>query len=123
MTTNSGDEYIHGTDRDEQSRLAMLNRLLNQQSMLRLSPREGDRVLDVGCGFGLFANEIAERVGTAGAVVGIEREAAQIEEGKRLAVVHGLADRADIRHGDAYAFPLRDDEWGSFDIAHARFVL
>lgn len=123
MTTNTGDEYIHGTDRDEQSRLATLNRLLNQQSMSRLAPRPGDRVLDVGCGFGLFANEIAERVGGAGLVVGIEREAAQIEEGKRLAAANALAFRADIRQGDAYAFPLRDNEWGTFDIAHARFVL
>jgi SAM-dependent methyltransferase len=28
-----------------------------------------------------------------------------------------------LRHGDAVALPLRDEEWGRFDVAHARFVL
>ncbi|HEX6789775.1 MAG TPA: methyltransferase domain-containing protein [Candidatus Krumholzibacteria bacterium] len=117
------DEYIHGTARDEQDRLATLNRLLNRQSLARLLPRPGERVLDVGCGFGLFAEEIAAHVGPTGRVVGIEREAAQIEEGKRLIAARGAAPRAEIRQGDAYHFPLRDDEWGTFDIAHARFLL
>jgi len=81
-----------------------------------MDPRPGDRVLDVGCGFGLFANEVAA---ISGHVIGIEREAAQIEEGKRLAP----AGRAEIRQGDAYNFPLRAEEWGTFDIVHARFLL
>jgi SAM-dependent methyltransferase len=29
----------------------------------------------------------------------------------------------DIRQGDAYDFPLRNEEWGTFDVAHARFLL
>jgi SAM-dependent methyltransferase len=101
----------------------MLNRLLNHQSMLRLAPREGERVLDVGCGFGLFAHEIAARVGTGGCVVGIEREIAQIEEGKRIAATAAMPAAAEIRQGDAYDFPLRPGEWGTFDVAHARFLL
>lgn len=115
--------YIHGTDPDEQGRLARLNRLINRQSLSRMNPQPGDRVLDVGCGFGLFAHEMAARAGTAGKVVGIERAASQIEEGKRLAARLDFSERAEIRMGDAYAFPLRDDEWGTFDIVHARFLL
>jgi ubiquinone/menaquinone biosynthesis C-methylase UbiE len=113
------DSYIHGTDPDEQARLADLNRLINSQSLSRMNPQPGERVLDVGCGFGLFANEIAARVGDHGRVIGIERETAQIEAGKKLMD----RKRAEIRQGDAYAFPLEDDEWGSFDIVHARFLL
>jgi SAM-dependent methyltransferase len=90
---------------------------------VRLSPQRGQRVLDVGCGFGLFAHEVAGVVGPSGCVVGIERESAQIEEGRRLASQAGFAARADIRRGDAYDFPLKDAEWGSFDIVHARFLL
>ena len=115
--------YIHGTDPDEQGRLARLNRLINSQSLSRMHPQPGDRVLDVGCGFGLFAHEIASRVGAIGRVVGIEREAAQIAEGERLSASLAFGERADIRPGDAYAFPLRADEWGTFDIVHARFLL
>jgi len=77
----------------------------------------------VGCGFGLLARELAALAGATGDVVGIEREAAQIAEGERLAREAGLSAPADIRRGDAYDFPLRDDEWGSFDIVHARFLL
>ncbi|HKW14053.1 MAG TPA: methyltransferase domain-containing protein [Candidatus Krumholzibacteria bacterium] len=115
--------YIHGTEPDEQGRLARLNRLINSQSLSRMNPQPGQRVLDVGCGFGLFAHEIAARVGSEGRVVGIERAAAQVEQGQRLAAELAFSERAEIRIGDAYAFPLRDDEWGTFDIAHARFLL
>jgi ubiquinone/menaquinone biosynthesis C-methylase UbiE len=115
--------YIHGTDPDEQGRLARLNRLINSQSLSRMQPRAGDRVLDVGCGFGLFAHEVAARVGTEGRVVGIERAVSQIEEGKRLATMLAFEERAEVRQGDAYAFPLLDNEWGTFDIVHARFLL
>lgn len=115
--------YIHGTDPDEQGRLARLNQLINHQSLSRMNPRPGERVLDVGCGFGIFAHEIAARVGSKGKVVGIERAASQIDEGKRLAAKLTFEARAEVRMGDAYAFPLRDDEWGTFDIVHARFLL
>jgi SAM-dependent methyltransferase len=121
--TSHRDEYIHGTEREEQARLAQLNRLLNQQSLARMAPRPGEHVLDVGCGFGLFAHEIAQQVGPNGRVVGVEREVAQIEEGKRLVHATGVTPRADIRQGDAYDFPLEKTEWGSFDVAHARFLL
>jgi ubiquinone/menaquinone biosynthesis C-methylase UbiE len=117
------DSYIHGTDPDEQARLARLNRLINSQSLARMDPQPGRRVLDVGCGFGMFAHEIAARVGNTGTVVGIERAAAQIEQGRHLAARLAFPERADVREGDAYAFPLHDDEWGSFDIVHARFLL
>jgi len=115
--------YIHGTDPDEQARLSRLNDLLNQQSLSRLQLAAGERVLDVGSGLGQFARRMAEAVGTSGCVVGVERSEQQIEEGNRQAVAAGEAGRVDVRAGDAAELPLRADEWGTFDVAHARFVL
>jgi len=40
-------------------------------------------------------------------------------------MVHDLAHGQLVTalHNDALALPLRDDEWGTFDLAHARFLL
>ena len=35
-------------------------------------PKPGERVLDVGCGTGIVAREVASRLGTTGAVTGID---------------------------------------------------
>jgi len=44
----------------------------------------GIRVLDVGCGTGAISKGIAERVGSSGQVVGIDKSKELIEEGKAL---------------------------------------
>ncbi len=117
------DEYIHGTDASEQERLTRLNHLLNAQSLARLRVPVGARVLDIGCGMGQLTHAIARAAGPTGRVVGIERSAEQIGEGKRQAVLRNEAMAVDVREGDAGDPPLLADEWGTFDIAHARFVL
>lgn len=119
----SGDAYIHGTDPAEQERLSRLNDLLNGQSLARLRVEAGARVLDIGCGMGQLSRAIARAAGTRGRVVGIERSSDQIAEGRRQAAAAGEANLVDVREGDAGEPPLRDDEWGTFDIAHARFIL
>ncbi len=118
-----GDAYIHGTDPAEQERLSRLNELLNTQSMARLRIEPGARVLDVGCGMGQLSRAIARTAGRNGRVVGIERSRSQIDEGKRQARAAGEAETVDVREGDAGDPPLGDDEWGTFDVAHARFIL
>jgi SAM-dependent methyltransferase len=117
----SRDDYIHGTAPDEQGRLSRLNALLNESSLARLRVRPGERVLVVGCGIGQMARAMAGLCGPNGRVVGVERSAEQIAAGKRLEMEHAAA--VDIREGDAVALPLRADEWGTFDVAHARFLL
>jgi SAM-dependent methyltransferase len=116
--TPGRDDYVHGTAPGEQRRLTRLNQLINRQSLERLRVRGGERVLDVGCGMGQFTRAIA---GAGGVVVGFERSAEQIAEGIRQ--LAGAPDPAEIRAGDAFAFPLRNDEWGTFDVVHTRFLL
>jgi SAM-dependent methyltransferase len=112
--------YVHGTHAEEQARLSMLNELLNAATLRELGLRGGERVLDVGAGLGQLARGMAR---TGARVLGIERSAEQIAEARRQATAAGEGDLVELRAGDALALPLGDAEWGSFDVAHARFLL
>jgi SAM-dependent methyltransferase len=107
------DAYLHGTSPPEQERLSLLNRLINDAGLREMGLRGGERVLDFGAGLAQFSAALAQ----AGAqVLGIERS----EEQLRRAARH---ERVELRRGDAQDPPLRSEEWGSFDITHARFLL
>src|SRR5436190_9525952 len=64
----------------------------------KLDLREGQRVLDVGCGWGSFALHAARRHGVE--VVGITLSAPQARAARERAREAGLADRIDIRVAD-----------------------
>jgi cyclopropane-fatty-acyl-phospholipid synthase len=64
----------------------------------KLGLREGDTVLDVGCGWGSFALHAAGRHGAR--VVGITLSPAQAELARRRVADAGLGDRVDIRLAD-----------------------
>ena len=113
--------YVHGTDPEEQRRLTRMNRLLNQASLREVRPQPGERVLDVGAGLGQLTRALARAAGTR--AVAIERSETQIAEALRQAEAEGEADLLDLRRGDVLDFPLRAEEWGAFDLAHARFLL
>nr|WP_218566382.1 RsmD family RNA methyltransferase [Vallicoccus soli] len=55
-----------------------------------LAPREGERVLDLFAGVGLFAGALGERVGLTGRVVAVE--------GDRAAAAHARENLADLAH-------------------------
>jgi cyclopropane-fatty-acyl-phospholipid synthase len=61
----------------------------------KLALQPGDRVLDVGCGWGSFAIHAAERHGVE--VVGATLSGPQAEEARRRAAEAGVADRVDVR--------------------------
>lgn len=114
--------YLHGTAPDEQDRLSRLNGVLNEQCLRELGLAAGQRVLDVGSGLGQLSRGMARLVGP-GRVVGVERSDAQLDQARRLAADDHEAGAVDFRRGDAARLPLRDDEWGTFDVAHGRFIL
>lgn len=120
-TTPGTGHYVHGTDPEEQMRLARLNDLLNRASIGALAPRAGERTLDFGAGLGQLARAIARATGVR--VVGIERSREQIEDAMRRARADGEEALLDLRFGDALAPPLAESEWGRFDLAHTRFLL
>ena len=106
--------YLHGTSPAEQGRLSLLNRLMNEAAMRELSIPPGTSILDFGCGLAQLSLDMARAAGVR--LVGIERSEEQLAQ----AVRHELLD---LRRGDVADPPLREREWGSFDLAHARFVL
>jgi len=113
--------YLHGTAPDEQRRLSILNRLLNDSSLREIAIQPGERVSDFGCGLAQLTRDMARAAGVR--ALGIERSAEQIAEGLRQAREAGDEALIELRAGDVLAPPLTNDEWGAFDVAHARFVL
>jgi ubiquinone/menaquinone biosynthesis C-methylase UbiE len=76
--------------------------------------QSGERVLDVACGTGVLARSVAERVGSNGAVLGIDKN-----EGM-LAVARRRAPAIEWKQGRAEALPLNSE---SFDAVVSQFGL
>jgi SAM-dependent methyltransferase len=109
---------------EEQSRIARLQGLLNGRSMRAMRLEPGQRVLEAGAFMGHLACLMAREVGEHGQVVGIEEGLWMYESGRRRAMAECPSDaRPDLRRGSPGNPPLEQEEWGTFDVAHARFVL
>jgi SAM-dependent methyltransferase len=96
---------------------------MNESSLAEMRLQGGEKVLDVGSGLGQLSRSIARTVGSQGSVVGIERDEEQLTEAVAKARDSGEDGLVDFRQGDAVELPLADDEWGTFDVAHCRFLL
>jgi ubiquinone/menaquinone biosynthesis C-methylase UbiE len=73
-----------------------------------------DRILDLGCGTGIVARVLRERLGGAATIVGIDVSPPMIEKAR------SIAPEIDFRVGDAMALPFEE---GSFDLVIAQEVL
>jgi SAM-dependent methyltransferase len=69
-----------------------------------LRPQRGDLVVDVGCGEGDDAVELARRFDVA--VLGVDPVARHVEVGRERAAVAGLEDRVRLELGTAERLPL-----------------
>ena len=88
---------------------------LGRRALQALAPRAGESVLDIGCGGGQTALDLARVVAPDGAVVGIDLSAAVLAFAQRAA-----RDCVRLRfiQADAQSFPF---EPASFDAAFSRF--
>lgn len=116
-------DYIHGFGADEMRRLTRMQELLNDAELAVLDLAGVRTVLDVGAGLGQMTRAIARRAGPGVHVLGVELDAGQRAEALRQATAAGEADLVELRAGSAMALPLSAAERGSFDLAHARFLL
>ena len=88
---------------------------LGRHALAALAPRPGEAVLDIGCGGGETALDVARAVGPDGTVVGIDVSAAVLAFARRAA--EGC-ERVRFIEADAEVFPF---EPASFDAAFSRF--
>lgn len=96
-------------------------REVGRRSLEQLALRDGDAVLDVGCGTGVFLASLLAGVGGRGRVVGLDHNAALLEQaGARMAAAGLAVAPLDLVVGDALALPFPD---ATFDVTHCERVL
>jgi ubiquinone/menaquinone biosynthesis C-methylase UbiE len=99
--TNDPNLYIAAMDRMD---LLPVTREAREIMRTAISPRSGDVILDLGCGTGTEACELAKRVAPRGKVIGLDTSAAMVAEAARRAQNLGLALGFQI--GDAVDLPF-----------------
>ena len=114
--------YSLGSSPAERDRLRRQSSELRDHSALlldRVGVAEGWQAVDLGCGPSGILDLLADRVGPAGRVVGLDFEPANVALAREFAVERGLAN-VEVMQGDAHrtGFPS-----ASFDLAHARTLL
>jgi ubiquinone/menaquinone biosynthesis C-methylase UbiE len=82
-----------------------------------LGARRGERVLDIGCGPGFYAAELAPEVGPEGAIVAVDRSPQMLALARRRC--EGLG-HVTFHEGEATSLPVED---GGFDAAFSVQVL
>lgn len=100
---------------DEQRILDEDLRPYGEAAMTAAALRAGESVLDVGCGCGATTAALAERVGTAGRVLGVDVSAPMLS---RARYVCAAIPNVSLREGDAATTELGAE---TFDLAFSRF--
>jgi ubiquinone/menaquinone biosynthesis C-methylase UbiE len=88
--------------------------------LARLAVKEGERVLEIGFGPGLALSKLAGTTGKTGWVCGLDISEAMVSLARASLERAGLAERAELRVGDAMALPYTKR---SFDAVLMSFVL
>ena len=78
-------------------------RAIKRGLLARLDLRPGLRVLDVGCGPGTDLGQLADAVGLAGSVIGVDVDPAMVAEAERRFAGDG---RIEVHLGDAHGLEL-----------------
>lgn len=103
-------------------RLHLLHKIYapaGRRALLEAGLREGMRVADFGCGVGLASRMLAEIVGPAGEVTGVDVNKAQLQEAAKWCAESGLRNWSSVAaSAENTGLPAN-----SFDLAYCRFLL
>ena len=93
--------------------------VLRRRKLVRaaLGARDGERILDAGCGPGFYVAELLDEVGPRGSVVGVDRSPQMLALAARR--VEGR-DNVELREGEVTSMPVSDED---FDAAMCVQVL
>jgi SAM-dependent methyltransferase len=86
-------------------------------AVIALDPQPGERVLDIGCGFGTTTRQVAEAVGPNGSVHGVDISSPMIERARERSAGHSLVSFA---VADAQVAALAEPD-APFDAVVSRF--
>jgi SAM-dependent methyltransferase len=86
-------------------------------AMQRAGIRPGEQVLDVGCGCGQTALELAQRVGAGGSVLGIDISQPMLTRARERQHELGIKN-LELLHADAQTYPFERER---FDLIFSRF--
>ena len=120
-----------GSDVSDDTRDALASRLEEQAAdpflqqiaaralaLLDLAP--GERVLELGCGTGVFLPALAAAVGPNGEVVGLDHNPGFLQEARHRVEIAGVSARVTLEEADAMRLPFPA---ASFDAVHVERVL
>jgi SAM-dependent methyltransferase len=114
-------DYLLGTHDEEIERLGLQHRVWREHALkgwARAGITTGDVVIDVGCGPGYAALDLADLVGPTGKVVALDQSERFLSALRHAAEAHGL------HHVVPYSVDLGSDDWPDVvaDAAWCRWV-
>ena len=83
-----------------------LRRSVLREMVRILQLPKGSRGLDAGCGIGLQCRLLAEEVGPAGHITGVDVSAEMLDYGKKMVSEAGLSERISFQEGDVARLPF-----------------
>jgi len=120
--TQHAEHYILATGGKDVQRLRLLHEVYGpgtEALFHRVGLRDGQRIVEIGCGSGNTACWVAEQIAPNGSVVGIDVSSGQVEQARRQANSRNLRN-VEFHVADAYSPRLPE---GAFDLAYCRLVL